>query len=126
MAIRKVQDIVLYRDDDYYCGPGPAVVAYPDGELVAVFRRHRSWTPFTLRKHMHPTTEQCLVRSTDGGATWSRPRVFMGGGQCAVAGRLSDDTMLFVTHRQELVPTELEDQLVEGVTREVAEMMESH
>ena len=105
MKVRKIEDIVIYRDDRYYCGPGPSVVAYPDGELGVVFRRHRSWTREPLHMHVHPTTEQCLVRSRDGGSTWDRlPRVFMGGGQCAVAGLLRDGTTLFVTHRQELVP----------------------
>lgn len=126
MSIRKLEDIVIYRDDEYYCGPGPTVVAYPDGELLVMFRRHRSWTPFTLQKHMHPTTEQCLVRSTYGSETWSRPRVFMGGGQCAVAGRLKDGTTLFVTHRQEMVPSELDHMLVDGVSAEVAKMRESY
>jgi len=126
MAIRKVKDIVLYADDDYYCGPGPAVVVFPDGEMAAVFRRHRSWTKEVLRAHVHPTTEQCLIRSTDGGETWSStPRVFMGGGQCAVAGLLKDGTMLFVTHRQESVPIQQAHLLVDGVTTEVAKMVEA-
>ena len=114
MRIRKLEDIVIYKDDRYYCGPGPAVVAYPDSELAVVFRRHRhiSWTREPRYMHVHPTTEQCMVRSHDGGETWSSlPRVFMGGGQCAVAGLLRDGTTLFVTHRQELVPEEMMDEL---------------
>ena len=67
--------------------------------------------------HVHPTTEQCIIRSADGGRTWSPPRVFMGGGQCAVAGLKRDGTMLFVTHRQELVPYAARDLLVDGVRR---------
>lgn len=126
MTIRKIRDVVLYRDDDYYCGPGPAVVAYPDGEMAAVFRRHRSWTNDVLQAHVHPTTEQCLIRSTDGGETWSAPpRVFMGGGQCAVAGLLDDGTMLFVTHRQELVPYQQSHLLVDGLSKEVAAMVDA-
>ena len=123
--IRKIEDIELFRDEDYYCGPGPAAVAFPDGDMLAVFRRHRSWTPEPFYIHVHPTTEQCLVRSSDGGKTWTRPRVFMGGGQCAVAGLLRDGTVLFVTHRQELVPHMLKDELVNGVTKEVASAVDS-
>ena len=105
MKATKVKDVVIYRDDDYYCGPGPAAVAFPDGELAVFFRRHRSWTPSPLFAHMHPATEQCIVRSADGGETWTgAPRVFHGGGQCACATRLSDGSLLFATHRQEMVP----------------------
>ena len=118
VRIRKIEDVVLYSDGDYYCGPGPAVVVFPDGELTAVFRRHRSWTPLPLHKHVHPTTEMCLVRSADGGQTWSRARVFMGGGQCAVAGLMDDGTMLFVTHRQELIPEEMEERVPADKSRE--------
>ena len=82
MKLRKVVDMVVYRDEDQYCGPGPSVVAFPDGELLVFFRRHRSWTAEPLAQHYHPTTEQCIARSTDGGATWEQPRVFAGGGQC--------------------------------------------
>ena len=107
MNIRKIRDIVIYRDEDYYCGPGPAAVAFADGEVVVLFRRHRSWTQTPLFTHVHPTTEMCLVRSTDGGETWTRPRVFQGGGQCAGAGLLKDGTALFTTHRVEVVPPEI-------------------
>ena len=116
--LKKIEDVVLYRDDRYYCGPGPAVVCFPDGELRVVFRRHRCWAPEVMM-HVHPTTEQCIIRSADGGRTWSPPRVFMGGGQCAVAGLKRDGTMLFVTHRQELVPYAARDLLVDGVSAEV-------
>jgi hypothetical protein len=119
MKVRKIEDIVIYRDDRYYCGPGPSIVAYPDGELAVVFRRHRSWTREPMHMHVHPTTEQCLVRSRDGGGTWDRlPRVFMGGGQCAVAGLLRDETTLFVTHRQELVPDSMMEELPASAANE--------
>ena len=119
MKIRKLKDIVIYRDERYYCGPGPAAVAYPDGEIAVVFRRHRSWTREPLYMHVHPTTEQCLVRSHDRGETWDAlPRVFMGGGQCAVAGLLNDGTTLFVTHRQEMVPERLMDEVPQDTPAE--------
>ena len=31
--VKPVGDVVLYRDNDYYCSPSPAVVAFPDGEM---------------------------------------------------------------------------------------------
>lgn len=110
MKVRKIKDVVIYYDEDYYCGPGPAVIAFPDGEIVVFFRRHRSWTPCPFQTHVHPTTEMCLTRSTDGGETWTRPpRVFQGGGQCTGAALLSDGVVLFTTHRMEVVPLEMLD-----------------
>lgn len=65
--------------------------------------------------HVHPATEQCFVRSSSDGTDWDTdPRVFQAGGQCAVASLLNDGTVLFVTHRQEMVPEHMMDQLPEG------------
>ena len=110
MSARKIQDVVIYRDEDYYCGPGPAAIAFPDGEIVVFFRRHRSWTPEPFFAHVHPTTEMCLTRSKDRGETWQDPpRVFEGGGQCAGAALLSDGVALFTTHRMEVVGNAMAD-----------------
>ena len=123
MKVHKLKDIVIYRDKAYYCGPGPSAVAFPDGELVAVFRRHRSWTPYPLMTHVHPTTEMCLVRSPDGGETWGGPSVFQGGGQCAGAGLLKDGTVLFTTHRMEVVPGEMRDLPPDQDVSQVSELL---
>ena len=123
MQIHKLRDIVIYRDERYYCGPGPTALAFPDGELVVLFRRHRSWTPFPLMTHVHPTTEMCLVRAADGGETWGTPRVFQGGGQCAGGGLLRDGTALFTTHRMEVVPEEMVDGLPDQDISQVSELL---
>ena len=72
-SLRKVRDIDIYRDETWYCGPGPSVVVYPDDEIVVAFRRSRTGG------HGHPAVEACIVRSTDGGDTWSEPVVFDSG-----------------------------------------------
>ena len=72
-TLRKVRDIDIYRDETWYCGPGPSVVVYPDDEIVVAFRRSRTGG------HGHPAVEACITRSTDGGDTWSEPEVFDSG-----------------------------------------------
>ena len=72
-TLNKVRDIDIYRDETWYCGPGPSVVVYPDDEIVVAFRRSRT------AGHGHPAVEACIVRSTDGGDTWSEPEVFDSG-----------------------------------------------
>lgn len=105
MALHKVADVIVFQDEGYYCGPGPSVVAFPDGDVAVFFRRHRSWTGEPLVGHYHPTTEQCIIGSPDGAHTWEvTPRVFMGGGQCPCVTLLRDGALLFVTHRWEIVP----------------------
>ena len=41
-TLRKIRDIDIYRDETWYCGPGPSVVVYPDDEIVVAFRRSRA------------------------------------------------------------------------------------
>jgi hypothetical protein len=106
MALRVVEQHVVYRDDRYYCGPGPSVVPSGTG-LLAAFRRVPSWLAYGHSGHWHPATELCLTRSRDGGRTWSPPRVFLGGFQCPNLTRLSDGTLIHLTHRTELVPSEI-------------------
>jgi hypothetical protein len=112
MKLRKVADMVIYRDDSYYAGPGPAAVAFPDGEALVFFRRHRTWPVKPLLVHAHPSTEQCCLRSRDGGETWEAiPRVFAGGGGNApCVALLSDGALLLAMHRHDWVPKSLIEQ----------------
>ena len=113
MGLRKVFDAVVYRDEGFYCGPGPSVAALPDGDLLVFFRGHRAWNKGILHMHYHPTTEQRVARSQDGGRTWSEPRVLAAGGQCPCVTLLKDGTLLFVTHRWEPVPPRMREQIPE-------------
>ena len=94
----------VYKDPQYYCGPGPAVVVEPhSGRITVAFRRVPSWLEYGLASHWHPATELCLTHSSDGGATWSAPQVFLGGYQCPNLRRLRDGSLIHHTHRFELV-----------------------
>lgn len=107
-------DTVVFSHPGYYCGPGPSAVCFPDGELLVAFRRHRSWTSEPLAMHYHPTTEQCLAKAQANDLEWSPPRVFMAGGQCPCMALLRDGTLLFVTHRWEVVHQEALESIGEG------------
>jgi len=103
MSLHLDQHFTVYRDARHYCGPGPGVAAYPDGEWVVTFRRVPSWLSEGSAGHWHPATESCLTRSRDGGRTWSTPQAFWAGGQCPCLARLADGALVHHTHRMELV-----------------------
>ena len=107
MGLHVDEHFTVYRDPRYYCGPGPSVVAGPDGRLLVAFRRVRSWLGEGHVGHWHPSTESCLIRSADGGKTWSSPRIFLAGCQCPCLTRLGDGTLIHSTHHMELVTEEI-------------------
>jgi len=71
-SIRKLEDIVIYRDEKFYSA-FPSIVRRPDGELLVAFRRaperRRLGEPST--SHTDPNSYLVLVRSHDGGRSWS-------------------------------------------------------
>ncbi len=99
-SLEKVRDFEVYRSAGHYCGPGPGIVKLPNGELLVAFRR----SPFDQYAHGHPDVEACLVRSQDGGATWSEPQVFDFG---PITNQnltlLADGTVLCASHGMQLV-----------------------
>ena len=106
-TLRKIRDIDIYRDETWYCGPGPSVVVYPDDEIVVAFRRSRAGG------HGHPAVEACIVRSTDGGYTWSDPEVFDSGPiRNQNLTLLSDGTLLVAMPSGDLVTREVYEELM--------------
>jgi hypothetical protein len=98
--LAKIDDVVVYRSSEHYCGPGPGVVRFPDGELVLALRR----SPFDEFTHGHPDVEACLVRSRDEGRTWSAPQVFDSGPITNQNLTLAHDgTLIAASHGMELV-----------------------
>jgi sialidase-1 len=109
MSVRVDGYHTIYKDNNYYCGPGPSVVVDNGGLITVAFRRVRSWLAEGHSGHWHPGTELCLTRSADGGQRWSTPQVFLGGYQCPCLTRLRDGTLIHSTHKMELVREEVVD-----------------
>ncbi len=105
-TLRKVRDIDIYRDETWYCGPGPSVVVYPDGEIVVAFRRSRT------AGHGHPAVEACITRSTDGGDTWSEPVAFDSGPiRNQNLTLLNDGTLIVAMPGSDLITREVYEEL---------------
>lgn len=97
--MKKIDDIVIYRDDRYYSA-FPSIVRRPDGELIVAFRRAPERRPYGGQcTHADPNSQLVLVRSTDNGRTWAeKPGLIhahaMGGSQDPCLVQLADGTIL--------------------------------
>jgi len=70
--LRKIKDLTIYSDDRYYSA-FPSVVRRANGELLAAFRRAPERRPLGGPKsHTDPNSYLVLVRSRDGGESWTR------------------------------------------------------
>ncbi len=69
----KAEDLVIYQDDKFYSA-FPSIIARPDGELICAFRRapERRALGEGGTSHTDPNSYLVLVRSKDGGKTWSK------------------------------------------------------
>ncbi len=72
-AVRKVEDVVVYRDETFYSA-FPSIVRRPDGELLVAFRRAPDPRNFGNAgpTHTDPNSQLVSVRSSDNGQTWSK------------------------------------------------------
>jgi sialidase-1 len=111
-ALRKVEDIVIYSDDKFYSA-FPSIVRRPDGELVVAFRRAPERRQFGEKtcSHTDPNSQLVLVRSRDGGRTWSQePELIFanpfGGSQDPCLVQLRDRTIVCTTYSWALLPTD--------------------
>ena len=67
--MKKINDILIYRDENYFCA-FPSIVRLPDGELLVAFRRAPERRPYGGRcTHADPNAQLVLVRSNDDGKT---------------------------------------------------------
>lgn len=66
-GIRKVKDIIVYKDSLFYSA-FPSVVKRPDGELLVAFRRAPDRRLFGQQgiSHTDPNSYLVVVRSRDG------------------------------------------------------------
>ena len=99
-GLEKVEDVVIYADEKYYCA-FPSAVRLPDGELLVAFRRapERRLLGAESVAHADPNSQLVLVRSRDGGRNWSeKPELIyahpLGGSQDPCLLRLRDGTLL--------------------------------
>ena len=115
-SLRKVRDVEIYRDETWYCGPGPSVVVYPDDEIVVTFRRSRT------AGHGHPAVEACVTRSSDGGDTWSEPEVFDSGPiRNMNLTLLGDGSLVVATPSSDLITRETYESLKDSTDKSIRE-----
>jgi len=122
-AIRKLEDIVVYKQPEFYCA-FPSIVRRPNGELVVAFRRAPDRRRFGEPgvSHTDPTSQLVLVRSKDDGKTWSsQPDLIyahpFGGSQDPCMVQLTDGTILCTSYAWALLKPEAIQKLKQPVAR---------
>lgn len=108
-TLRKVEDVILYRDDQFYSA-FPSIVRRRDGELITAFRRapNRKLLGEKANSHTDPNSYLVLVRSRDGGKTWTREPELLyahpfGGSQDPCLVQLRDGTLVCSSYGWALV-----------------------
>lgn len=104
LGIRKIKDIVIYRDSMFY-STFPSVITRPDGEILVAFRRAPERKIFGERgsSHVDPNSYLVMVRSSDNGETWTeKPDLIyshpFGGSQDPCLLQLKDGTILCTSY----------------------------
>lgn len=109
-VLKKVEDVVIYRDERFHSA-FPSAVRLGDGELLVAFRRAPDrrklgaahWT------HTDPNSQLVLTRSRDGGRTWSVPELLsahpFGGSQDPCLLRFPDDSLLCASYGWAWMPS---------------------
>lgn len=119
-GLKKIKDIIIYQDKTYY-STFPSVVLRKDGELLCAFRRapdRRALWGATGYTHTDPNSYLVLVRSKDGGQTWTKmPELIyadtLGGSQDPCMVQLADGSIVCTSYGWALVPTEGLDKLAD-------------
>lgn len=120
VPVRKVEDIVIYKDDKLYSA-FPSIVRRPDGELVVAFRRAPDWRPLGAKNYTHTDPNSCLMltRSHDNGKSWTEPKTFFahpwGGAQDPCMIQLRDRSLLCASYGWALAPTNVFPKLKQPV-----------
>lgn len=104
LGIRKIKDIVIYKDSLYFSS-FPSVITRPDGELLVAFRRAPERRVFKERgsNHVDPNSYLVMVRSSDNGETWTKKPGLIyahpfGGSQDPGLLQLKDGTLLCTSY----------------------------
>jgi len=102
-SIRKVKDVVIYEDANFYCA-FPSVIKRPDGELLVAFRRAPNRMVFGAKSNTHadPNSYLVMVRSKDGERWTKEPELIyanpFGGSQDPCLLQLRDGTLLCASY----------------------------
>src|ERR1051325_5275874 len=111
-AIRKVADLVIYQDEKFY-STFPSIVRRDDGELLVAFRRAPDRRLLGEKGYTHtdPNSYLMLVRSRDGGKTWSNePELIhahpFGGSQDPCMVQLRDGSIVCTSYGWAWLPTD--------------------
>ncbi|WP_084148735.1 sialidase family protein [Arenibacter latericius] len=104
LGIRKIKDIVIYKDSLFY-STFPSVVTRPNGEVLVSFRRAPDRKIFgeSGSNHVDPNSYLVSVRSNDNGETWTEnPELVyshpFGGSQDPCLLQLEDGTVLCTSY----------------------------
>ena len=104
LKVKKLNDIVIYEDEKFYCS-FPSIVRRPDGELLVAFRRapERRALGEATTGHTDPNSFLVLVRSHDDGKTWTKsPELIyanpFGGSQDPCMVQLHDDSIVCTSY----------------------------
>ena len=107
-GIRKVKDIIVYKDSLFYSA-FPSVVKRPDGELLVAFRRAPDRRLFGQQgiSHTDPNSYLVVVRSRDGETWTNEPELIFahpqGGSQDPCLLQLNDGTLLCTSYTWGLI-----------------------
>ncbi|PWJ58156.1 BNR repeat protein [Dyadobacter jejuensis] len=115
-AIKKIKDIVIYKDDTYFSA-FPSVIKRPDGELVVAFRRAPDRKIFgeSHTNHVDPNSYLVMVRSRDGEQWSPTPELLyahpLGGSQDPCLLQLQDGSILCTSYGWAFVKSEVRPHL---------------
>jgi hypothetical protein len=120
-GIRKVKDIIIYKDSLFYSA-FPSVVKRPDGEILVAFRRAPDRRFFGQQgiSHTDPNSYVVMVRSRDG-ETWTKePELIfahsLGGSQDPCLLQLNDGTLICTSYVWSLIRPDADSILNRKIT----------
>ncbi len=119
----KIQDILIYQDEQYYSA-FPSLVVRPDGEILCAFRRapdrRKLWQAPGVT-HTDANSYLVMVRSRDQGKTWTRePELIfahpLGGSQDPCMVQLRDGSIVCSSYGWALLPAETAEKKKDTLT----------
>ncbi|MBW8324286.1 MAG: glycoside hydrolase [Prolixibacteraceae bacterium] len=120
-GIRKVKDIIIYKDSLFYSA-FPSVVKRPDGEILVGFRRAPDRRLFGQQgiSHTDPNSYVVMVRSRDGEAWTKEPELIfahpLGGSQDPCLLQLNDGTLICTSYVWSLIRPDADSILNRKIT----------